>query len=54
MASDTLFNIESITKVMVTLPLTFKLVEDGVITLDDRLADYIPEFGTNESKKKLL
>ena len=52
-SADTLFNIESITKVMVTLPLAFKLVEGGAITLDDRVADYIPEFGTTESKKKV-
>lgn len=50
-SSETLFNIESITKVMVTLPLVFKLVEEGTITLDDRLVKYIPEFGTDENKK---
>lgn len=49
----TLFNIESITKVMVTLPLVFKLVEEGVLNLDDRLVKYIPEFGTDENKKKV-
>ena len=48
---ETLFNIESITKVMVTLPLIFKMVEEGMITLDDRLVKYIPEFGTSEEKK---
>ncbi len=52
-SSDTLFNIESITKVMVTLPLVFKLIEEGEITLDDRVADHIPEFGTSELKKKV-
>jgi len=50
---NTLFNIESITKVMVTLPLTFKLVEEGRITLDDRVVNYIPEFGTNKEKEKI-
>jgi len=50
---NTLFNIESITKVMVTLPLTFKLVEEGRITLDDRVVNYIPEFGTNKEKEKV-
>jgi CubicO group peptidase (beta-lactamase class C family) len=49
--SETLFNIESITKVMVTLPLVFKMIEEGMITLDDRLVKYIPEFGTDEIKK---
>lgn len=50
---NTLFDIESITKVMVTLPLTFKLVEEGRIALDDRLVNYIPEFGTNKEKEKV-
>ncbi len=49
---STLFNIESITKVMVTLPLTYKLVEEGRIALDDRVVNYIPEFGTNKEKEK--
>jgi len=50
---NTLFNIESITKVMVTLPLTFKLVEEGRIVLDDRVVNYIPEFATNKEKGKV-
>jgi len=50
---NTLFNIESITKVIVTLPLTFKLVEEGRIALDDRVVNYIPEFGTNKEKEKV-
>ena len=50
---NTLFNIESITKVMVTLPLIFKLVEEGRIALDDRVVNYIPEFRTNKEKEKV-
>ncbi len=50
---NTLFNIESITKVMVTLPLVFKLVEQGRVHLDDKIVSYIPEFGTNREKKKI-
>jgi len=50
---NTLFNIESITKVMVTLPLAFKLVEEGRIVLDDRVVNYIPEFATNKEKEKV-
>ncbi|MEA1940183.1 MAG: serine hydrolase domain-containing protein, partial [Candidatus Caldatribacteriota bacterium] len=48
-----LFNIESITKVMVTLPLVFKLVEEGNIHLDDKVVNYISEFGTNKEKEKV-
>ena len=51
--ANTLFNIESITKVMVTLPLVFKLVEEGRVHLDDRIVNYIPEFGTNQEKEKV-
>ena len=50
---NTLFNIESITKVMVTLPLVFKLVEEGRIRLDDKVINYIPEFETNKEKSKV-
>jgi len=50
---NTLFNLESITKVMVTLPLIFKLVEEGRVHLDDRIINYIPEFGTNQEKEKI-
>jgi serine-type D-Ala-D-Ala carboxypeptidase len=50
---NTLFNLESITKVMVTLPLVFKLVEEGEVRLDDRIINYIPEFGTNREKEKI-
>ena len=50
---NTLFNVESITKVIVTLPLVFKLVEEGRVHLDDRIINYIPEFGTNQEKEKV-
>lgn len=50
---STLFNIESITKVIVTLPLVFKLVEEGRVHLDDRIINYIPEFGTSQEKEKV-
>jgi CubicO group peptidase (beta-lactamase class C family) len=38
---------------MVTLPLVFKLIEEGNIHLDDRIIKYIPEFGTNKEKEKI-
>lgn len=49
--SETIFNIESITKTMVTLPLTFKLLEDGKLNLENKVVDFIPEFGTNKDKR---
>lgn len=41
---ETRYNIESITKVMVTLPIAFKLIEQGRLRLDDAVAEYIPQF----------
>lgn len=49
---NTFFNIESITKVMVTLPIAFKLIQDGKLNLDDKLVQYIPEFGEIDSAQK--
>ena len=51
--SDTIFNLESITKTMVTLPLAFKLIQDGSLNLENKVVDFIPEFGTNEDKKRI-
>lgn len=50
---DTLFNIESITKVMVTLPLAFRLIGEGRLCLDDHVVDHLPDFGTGEAKKRV-
>lgn len=52
-SQDTLFNLESITKVMVTLPLAFYLMQEGNLCLEDKIVDYIPEFGTSDDKKKI-
>jgi len=51
--SNTLFNIESITKVMVTLPLAFRLIQDGKLSLENRVIDFVPEFGTSDFKKNI-
>ena len=52
-SGTTLFNVESISKVMVTLPVVFKLIEEGQLTLDERVTDYIPEFGTSDEKRRV-
>ena len=44
---DTVFDLASLTKVVATLPATLKLMEDGAIRLDDRVAFFLPEFGKN-------
>lgn len=51
--SNTMFNIESITKTMVTLPLAFKLIQDGNLNLENKVFDFIPEFGISEDKRKV-
>ena len=44
-----IYDLASITKVAVTLPLLMKLVEDGKVDLDQRLGYYLPELrGTNK------
>lgn len=45
MTVDTIFDMASLTKVMVTAPAVMKLVEEGKIRLNDPVARYIPEFG---------
>ena len=46
---DDIYDLASITKVAVTLPLLMRLVESGKIDLDQRLGHYLPELrGTNK------
>ena len=44
MTADTIFDLASLTKVVVTTTSVMKLVEDGRIRLNDRVADYVPGF----------
>lgn len=44
MKEDTIFDLASLTKVIGTLPLILQLAQDGQLTLQDRVADYLPEF----------
>ncbi len=41
---DTIYDLASLTKVLVTGLLTARLIEDGDISLDDRVSDLIPDF----------
>ncbi len=45
--TNTIYDCASLTKVMVTLPLTLKLIEQGGLRLDDAVADFIPDFAAN-------
>lgn len=42
MTEDTLFDLASLTKVLVTLPLVLTLVDRGVLRLDDRIRRHVP------------
>ncbi len=46
---DNIYDLASLTKVMATTPSIMKLVNDGEISLDDKVGEYIPEF--KEGKK---
>ena len=39
-----LYDVASLTKILVTLPLLMELVDDGVVSLDDRLKTLLPSF----------
>ncbi len=45
---DTLFDLASLTKVMVTTPQVLRLVEDGLVDLDDALSRHLPELCADE------
>lgn len=47
MTLDTLFDLLSITKVLATATSAVILAQDGVLRLNDRVADFIPEFAAN-------
>ena len=44
---DTLFDLESMTKVLATSTAALVLVEDGVLQLNDPIAAYLPDFAAN-------
>lgn len=43
--SNTVYDMASLTKVMVTLPLILQLAEEGILHLKDRVVQWVPEFG---------
>jgi CubicO group peptidase (beta-lactamase class C family) len=52
MTTDTIFDVASLTKVMATTPSIMRLVEDGVLRLDDKVKRYLPEF-TGDGKENI-
>ncbi|MDR9418179.1 glycoside hydrolase family 3 N-terminal domain-containing protein [Gracilimonas sp.] len=45
------YDLASITKVMATTASTMKLIDEGKLSLDDRIAYFFPEFDTDEKRK---
>lgn len=50
-SSEDVYDLASLTKVMGTTTAIMKLVDDGELTLDDRVAQFIPEFDTDEKRE---
>jgi CubicO group peptidase (beta-lactamase class C family) len=44
MTTDTIFDMASMTKVMVTAPSIMLLAEEGILRLDDKVKRYLPNF----------
>ena len=51
MSIDTIFDLASITKVIATAPAVLELVGQNKVGLDEPLATYIPEFGSDGMKR---
>jgi SSS family transporter len=47
MAEDTIFDLASLTKVLVTAPAVMQLYQQGRFRLNDPVAEYLPEFAAN-------
>jgi len=51
---DTIYDLASLTKPLVTALLAVKLAEGGLIGFDERAADYLPELARNEKQEILI
>lgn len=49
-SDNDVYDLASLTKVMGTTTAIMKLVDEGQLSLDDRVAQYIPEFDTDEKR----
>lgn len=49
--TDTIYDLASLTKVLITGLLCAKLIETGEINLTDKISKYFPEFNTNENRE---
>ncbi|MCF7560111.1 serine hydrolase [Sabulilitoribacter multivorans] len=52
---DDIYDVASLTKILATLPLLMELEEQGIVSLNDKLADILPEYkGSNKANITLL
>lgn len=51
---NTIYDIASITKAIPGSAILLKLIDEGKLNANDRLVDYLPEFGNHENKKSVL
>jgi CubicO group peptidase (beta-lactamase class C family) len=47
---DTLFDLASLTKVSATAPLAMVLTDKGILSLGDKVSDYLPQFSADHTK----
>lgn len=48
--NSTLYDVASLTKIIAPISLAMKMIDDGRLSLNDTVGNYIPEFVTDESK----
>ena len=47
--NNTIYDLASLTKILATLPITMKMVDEGILSLDTRVGEMLPEFkGSNK------
>ena len=55
---DDIYDVASLTKILATLPLLMELEENGIVSLDSKLSDILPEYANSNKKnitlKKML
>ena len=49
--ADTLYDTESLTKIMTTMTLALMLVDEGIFSLDDEIGKYLPEYRISTEKQ---
>jgi CubicO group peptidase (beta-lactamase class C family) len=54
MTTDTIFDVESMTKVLATTTMAMRLVKAGKLSLLDRVAKYLPDFSANAKGSVLV